>query len=137
MKDAQDKVIYVGKATSLRKRVLSYFRQTGKDPKTKLLMQEVQHIDILLTYSEAEALILEASKIKEFQEEIDSALLLLSGRAAARVLPLEQINHQIQTVLIVILSASAAQKLKKAVKSILRQRLLGRAEVSVKNIYFL
>ncbi len=66
MKNADGKIIYVGKAISLRKRVQSYFRKsTGSRTKTDLLVAEIRDIDILETNSEAEALILEASLIKE------------------------------------------------------------------------
>ena len=67
MKDALAKVIYVGKAVSLRPRVQSYFRRSrGKDPKTELLVDEIVAIDHIETASEAEALILEASLIKKY-----------------------------------------------------------------------
>ena len=67
MKDALAKVIYVGKAVSLRKRVQSYFRKSReKDPKTELLVDEIVAIDHIETASEAEALILEASLIKKY-----------------------------------------------------------------------
>ncbi len=66
MKNAEGKVIYVGKAVSLRKRVQSYFRRSRSvDPKTGLLVTEVRDLDFVSTNSEAEALILEASLIKE------------------------------------------------------------------------
>ncbi|MCK5259732.1 MAG: excinuclease ABC subunit UvrC [Candidatus Omnitrophica bacterium] len=67
MKDARGKVIYVGKAVSLRQRVQSYFRKSrGKDPKTDLLVAEIAGIGHIETASEAEALILEASLIKKY-----------------------------------------------------------------------
>ena len=67
MKNAGGKVIYVGKAVSLRKRVQSYFRKSrGLDPKTDLLVAGIVHVDYIETASEAEALILEASLIKKY-----------------------------------------------------------------------
>jgi excinuclease ABC subunit C len=65
MKDADGKIIYVGKAVNLRSRVRSYFRSQGRDPKTSALVPNIADIDILPTHSEAEALILEASLIKK------------------------------------------------------------------------
>ncbi len=65
MKNSDDKIIYVGKAVSLRKRVQSYFRKTKHYSKTDWLVSEVRDIDTIETQSEAEALILEASLIKE------------------------------------------------------------------------
>lgn len=67
MKNAGGKVIYVGKAVSLRKRVQSYFRKSkGAVSKTDLLVGEVADINYIKTASEAEALILEASLIKKY-----------------------------------------------------------------------
>ncbi|MCH7879319.1 MAG: GIY-YIG nuclease family protein, partial [candidate division Zixibacteria bacterium] len=66
-KDARGKVIYVGKAIALRKRVQSYFRKShGALSKTDLLVSEIDDIDTIETDSEAEALILEASLIKKY-----------------------------------------------------------------------
>ncbi len=67
MKDAGGKVIYVGKAVSLRQRVQSYFRKSrGRDAKTELLVGEIARVDHIETASEAGALILEASLIKKY-----------------------------------------------------------------------
>ncbi len=67
MKNADGKVIYIGKAVSLRKRVQSYFRRSRpSDPKTDFLVSEIADIEIMTTASEAEALILEAGLIKKF-----------------------------------------------------------------------
>jgi len=75
MKGAAGKVIYVGKAVSLRKRVQSYFRRT-RGPRTKadLLVAEIAVIDHLPTASEAEALILEASLIKQYRPKYNVEL---------------------------------------------------------------
>lgn len=66
MKNAAEKIIYVGKAKNLRVRVRSYF-QDSKDhsPKTKFLVRQIQHIDYILTTTEVEAFLLEASLIKK------------------------------------------------------------------------
>jgi excinuclease ABC subunit C len=67
MKNAEGKVIYIGKAISLRKRVQSYFRSSENlNPKTAHLVLEIQDIDCIETASEAEALILEASLVKQY-----------------------------------------------------------------------
>ncbi|MFC1510236.1 UvrB/UvrC motif-containing protein [Candidatus Omnitrophota bacterium] len=66
MKDKQGKIIYVGKAINIRKRVQSYFRKKeALDLKTARLVEEIVSIDYLDTESEAEALLLEASLIKK------------------------------------------------------------------------
>lgn len=68
MKDAQGNILYVGKAISIRKRVQSYFRKTReKFSKTDLLVRHIRDIEFILTASEAEALLLEASLIKKYQ----------------------------------------------------------------------
>lgn len=74
MKDSDGKVIYVGKAVSLRKRVQSYFRKTKTMSKTDVLVANIRDIDIIETNSEAEALILEASLIKEYQTKFNVEL---------------------------------------------------------------
>jgi excinuclease ABC subunit C len=67
MKNAHEKVLYVGKAICLRKRVQSYFRKPDGDcSKTRVLVSEIKKIDWILTSSEAEALLLEASLIKKY-----------------------------------------------------------------------
>jgi len=65
MLDQNDKILYVGKARNLKKRVSSYFRQSGLAPKTLALMKHVQSIDVTVTHTESEALILENNLIKE------------------------------------------------------------------------
>ena len=68
MKDAKGHVLYVGKARDLKKRIASYFRNTsGKDLKTSLLIEKIDHFDTMLTNTEKEALILESNLIKRLQ----------------------------------------------------------------------
>ncbi len=75
MKNAGGKVIYVGKAVSLRKRVQSYFRKSkGAVSKTDLLVAEIADIHYIKTASEAEALILEASLIKKYRSKYNIEL---------------------------------------------------------------
>jgi len=65
-RDANGKVIYVGKAVSLRNRVRSYFQPGARhQPKTKLMLEKVASLDFIVTDSEVEALILEQNLIKE------------------------------------------------------------------------
>jgi len=65
MLNANGKVIYVGKARSLKRRVSSYFHRSVTDPKTTVLMQLVTTIEVTVTNTETEALILEYNLIKE------------------------------------------------------------------------
>ncbi len=62
--NAQGKIIYIGKAKSLKKRVSSYFAKKHVD-KTALLVREISDLDFLVTDTEVEALILEASLIRQ------------------------------------------------------------------------
>jgi excinuclease ABC subunit C len=70
MRDRRGKIIYIGKALSLRKRVQSYFR-TGTwvkaDPKLRGLIRSVDDFDILVTRNEAEALLTEGQLIKDYK----------------------------------------------------------------------
>ncbi len=66
MLDAQGKVIYVGKARNLKKRVTSYF-QRKLDNKTQLMMGQAVDIQTTITSNENEALLLEANLIKQYR----------------------------------------------------------------------
>lgn len=63
--DIKGKVIYIGKAKNLRKRVLSYFRKKGLDPKTERMVQDIRSLEFIITDNEVEALILENTLIKK------------------------------------------------------------------------
>lgn len=66
MKDREGEILYVGKAKSLRKRVRSYFsRATDSRWQIRFLMARVEELDIIVTDTEKEALILENTLIKE------------------------------------------------------------------------
>lgn len=65
MKDVGNTIIYIGKAKNLRNRVQSYFREKLDRPKTQVLMSHFDSLEYILTNSEKEALILEATLIKK------------------------------------------------------------------------
>jgi len=73
-KDALGVVIYVGKAVNIRKRVESYFRANTSSLKTDVLVRYIADVEIIQTASEAEALILEASLIKQYQPKYNIEL---------------------------------------------------------------
>ena len=64
MFDAAGELLYVGKAKNLKARLASYFRSSGLAPKTRALVARIAHIEVTVTNSETEALILEQNLIK-------------------------------------------------------------------------
>ncbi|WP_420788756.1 excinuclease ABC subunit UvrC [Shewanella algae] len=66
MYDSGGSVIYVGKAKDLKKRLSSYFRKNLPNVKTQALVSHIANIDVTLTHSETEALILENDYIKQY-----------------------------------------------------------------------
>lgn len=67
MYDAGGTVIYVGKAKDLKKRLSSYFRSNLASRKTEALVALIQNIDVTVTHTETEALLLEHNYIKLYQ----------------------------------------------------------------------
>ncbi len=80
MFDADNQVIYVGKARSLKNRVSSYFNGTAKDNKTMALVGKVANMRYHITQSEGDALILENQLIKKHKPKYN---ILLKQRADA------------------------------------------------------
>ena len=74
-KDAQGRIIYVGKARNLRKRILSYFREASAlTPKTVAMISHAASLETLSTTTEKEALLLEASLIKKHRPHYNIVL---------------------------------------------------------------
>lgn len=67
MMDAEGTVLYVGKAKNLKNRVGSYFRKSGLSTKTIALVKRIAQIDVTVTETETEALILEHNLIKQYR----------------------------------------------------------------------
>ncbi|MDR7544392.1 MAG: GIY-YIG nuclease family protein, partial [Armatimonadota bacterium] len=69
MKDAAGRVLYVGKAASLRARVRQYFQdpEAQANPRLRLLVPKIADVDTIVTANEVEALILETNLIKQHQ----------------------------------------------------------------------
>jgi excinuclease ABC subunit C len=65
--DEAGTIIYVGKAKDLKKRVTSYFQKKDHDPKTRNLVAVIASVDVMVTNTETEALLLENNLIKKLQ----------------------------------------------------------------------
>ncbi len=65
MHDKDDKIIYVGKAISLKNRVRQYFRKTNKTKRIENMVSLIDHFEYIVTDNESEALILECNLIKK------------------------------------------------------------------------
>lgn len=74
MLDARDQCIYVGKAKNLKKRVSSYFRKTDDDPKKKIMLSHLVNINVIVTHTEGEALLLENQLIKRHRPRYNICL---------------------------------------------------------------
>jgi excinuclease ABC subunit C len=69
-----DEILYVGKAKNLKKRLASYFRTTGLTAKTELLVSQIRNIEVTITHTEGEALLLESNLIKEHRPRFNILL---------------------------------------------------------------
>src|SRR6185369_10492677 len=67
-------LLYVGKAATLRDRVGSYFQQSRQAPKVEALVKLIRHIEVTVTASETEALLLEANLIKQHRPRFNIVL---------------------------------------------------------------
>ena len=65
--DKEGKILYVGKAKNLKKRVSSYFQKQDQNGKTKVLVRKIADIQTIVVTSEMDALLLENSLIKKHQ----------------------------------------------------------------------
>ena len=74
MYDITQTVIYVGKAKQLKNRLTSYFRKDVGSNKTRALVKQISAIDVTVTHTEGEALILENNYIKKYQPKYNILL---------------------------------------------------------------
>ncbi|GBE28615.1 UvrABC system protein C [bacterium BMS3Bbin03] len=99
-KNEKGKVIYIGKAKSLRNRVRSYFQKSRKgEAKLQVLVRKVRGLETITTDSEIEALILEANMIKEYKPRYNVTLkddksypyIRVTGEEFPRIFPTRKI----------------------------------------------
>jgi len=74
MKNTAGDILYVGKAKNLKKRVGSYFSGKPIPTKTRVMVQQIAAIDIIITHTESEALLLENNLIKEYKPKYNILL---------------------------------------------------------------
>ncbi|WP_342761372.1 GIY-YIG nuclease family protein, partial [Chamaesiphon polymorphus] len=75
MRDASDRILYIGKSKKLRSRVRSYFREGNHhSPRIAMMVRQVAEIEFIVTDTEAEALALEANLIKQHQPHFNVLL---------------------------------------------------------------
>ena len=72
--DCEDKIIYVGKAKNLKRRVSSYFNKVHDNRKTEILVSQIDKIRHIVVDSEEDALLLENSLIKKYQPKYNILL---------------------------------------------------------------
>lgn len=65
--DVEDRILYVGKAKSLKKRVSSYFNKTHEQGKTRVLVKKIKSIKHIVVPTESDALLLENNLIKKYR----------------------------------------------------------------------
>jgi excinuclease ABC subunit C len=72
--DKTGKIIYVGKAKNLKKRVSSYFNKNQENNKTRILVSHIHQLKFIVVESELDALLLENNLIKTYQPKYNIAL---------------------------------------------------------------
>lgn len=88
MKDAQNTIIYIGKAKALKNRVSQYFGSDTNHPeKVRRMVSHVDHFDYIVTDSEFEALVLECSLIKQYNPKYNILLKDAKGYHYVRISP--------------------------------------------------
>ena len=98
MLNAAAEVLYVGKAKNLRNRLSSYFRASGLTSKIVALVSRIQQIEVTVTASEREALLLEQNLIKQYKPPYN---ILLRDDKSYPYIYLSHITHHVSLDLII------------------------------------
>ncbi|MHA8098383.1 excinuclease ABC subunit UvrC [Aquirufa aurantiipilula] len=104
--DANDTIIYIGKAKNLKNRISSYFvNPKNHDTKTRRLVQQINKLEFTIVHSEFDALLLENTLIKQFQPKYNILLrddktypfICVSNERFPRLLTARRIDHKAGT----------------------------------------
>ncbi|MGB8648772.1 MAG: GIY-YIG nuclease family protein [Anaerolineae bacterium] len=109
MQDSKGKVIYVGKAKNVRRRLASYFQPHRKRRRTERLVERIAGIEVILVNNETEALVLENNLIKQYKprynrmlvpEDTGYVYIVLTNEAWPRLLPYKKywVNKPLDSV---------------------------------------
>ena len=136
MKDQNGRIIYIGKAVSLRNRVRQYFRSTGHTGKVGAMVSHIADFEYILTDNEVEALILESNLIKKHRPKYNILLKddkhypfiqITTGEEYPRILLTRKINKDKHRYFGPYTSARAVRETIEVIKRIFPIRSCNRA----------
>jgi len=141
MKDAEEKIIYIGKALNLKKRVSSYFSKKRTDLKTNVLVSNIRNIEYIVTDSEIEALLLESALIKKHKPKFNVNLkddkrfpyiAVTIGNDYPRIIFTRKISNRLSKYFGPYTDVAAARNMVNTVNSIFKLRTC-KKEIPFKN----
>lgn len=102
MYDMEDRIIYIGKAKNLKKRVKSYFTKNHDSPKLTVMVPQIARFEFIITDSEIEALILESNLIKKHKPKYNVLLkddkkfpwFVITGEEYPRIIISRKVEHR-------------------------------------------